>query len=202
MWRDLPRLSDHCPLELAGLAEPPQIRRHDRGHGDRDRCRALRACALRVSPAPRRRCRARSSSTWSGVSSGLGMNCRNEAWNLASANGMRHQQAPALDGREHELHQLLEALHFGAAELVDSARPAARPSIAATTALGDVAGEDRLEPGMAAADQRQRRREARNGGKLVEEVVFRSEQDRGPQDRPPTARPRAPASRPAAFERA
>ena len=46
----------------------------------------------------------------------------------------------------------------------------------------DVAGEHRLEAGVAAADQRQRRRDAGERRELVEEIVLRPEQDRGPQD--------------------
>ena len=47
---------------------------------------------------------------------------------------------------------------------------------------GDVADEDRLEAGRAAADQRQRRRDARQRGEAVEEIVLRPEHDRRPHD--------------------
>src|SRR5262249_3099538 len=50
-------------------------------------------------------------------------------------------------------HQLLEAAHFRAAELVDLTVFGAALD-GRNDGVGDVAGEDRLEPGMAAPDQR------------------------------------------------
>ncbi len=92
-----------------------------------------------------------------------------------------NKQAPALDRRQHELHQLLEAFHFGPAELVDV--PGFCPALdRSDDGACDVAGEDRLKQGMASADQRQRRRHAGDSGELVEEFVFRAEQNRGAQD--------------------
>src|SRR5258708_21337009 len=60
-----------------------------------------------------------------------------------------HQQALALDGREHELHQLLEAARFRPAELVDLTIFRAALNRRNDRAR-DTAGEYRLEPGMPA----------------------------------------------------
>ena len=93
----------------------------------------------------------------------------------------RHQQAAAFGGGEREFHQLLEGAHIRSAELVD------RPGLGfAVNRFGDrfsdVAGKHRLKPHMAAAGERQHRRNARERGKAVEELVFRTEDDRRPHD--------------------
>ena len=93
----------------------------------------------------------------------------------------RHQQAPAPDLGEHELHQFLERLHLGPAELVGRAglgfifqrRNDGR---------GDIADEHRLKARLAAADERQRRRDPCHGGEAIEEAVLGAEQDRRPED--------------------
>ena len=79
------------------------------------------------------------------------------------------------------MHQLLEAAHFRAAELVDLTIVGAALDRSNDRAR-DIAGEDRLEPGMPAADERQRGGKAGDRRELVEEVVFGPEQNRGPQD--------------------
>ncbi len=93
----------------------------------------------------------------------------------------RHQGTAALHRGEDVFHQLLEGLDAGPAEFVDRAglRPALRSQ---RYGIGDVADEDRLEPRVPAADQRQRGREARHGGEAVEEVVLRAEHDGRAQD--------------------
>ncbi len=83
---------------------------------------------------------------------------------------------------QHELHQLLERLHVRAAQLVDRAGFGVTIDRRRDRAR-DIAGEHRLEPRVAAADQRQDRRHPGEGGKLVEEIVLRPEDDRGPEDR-------------------
>ena len=65
---------------------------------------------------------ARSISTWSGVSSGVRQELQKPSpAACASDERQRHQQPLALDGGEHELHQLLERLHLRPAEFVDRA---------------------------------------------------------------------------------
>ena len=157
---------------------------------------ACERAAFGAAPPPTRRCRLRSSSTWSGVSSGFGRNCRTCACSSREPERQRHQQALALGRREHVFHQLAEASSPPARRARRSCRPCASPSTARAIACGDVADEHRLEFGLAAADQRQRRRHPRQRGEAVEEIVLRPEHDRGPQDRRVRHGARAPPLRP------
>ena len=82
---------------------------------------------------------------------------------------------------EQLFHAFLEGEHLRPAELVDLAAL----DLAFDRArhrFGDVADIDRLELGLAAADQRQHRRIARHVGEAVEEAVLRPEIDRRPED--------------------
>ena len=109
------------------------------------------------------------------------MYCSNAALHLGGEERHRHQQPLALDGRQHELHQFLERAHLRPAQFVD--RAALRIAVDRFgNRRGDVADEHRLEAGRAAADQRQRRRDARQRGEAVEEIVLRPEHDRRPHD--------------------
>src|SRR5690606_19115602 len=79
------------------------------------------------------------------------------------------------------LQPLPEGPGLRSAELVDAA---ARdlPFDRARYRLRHVADIDRLEAGVAAADQRQSRRQAREPCEAVEEIVLRTEHDRRTQD--------------------
>ena len=80
---------------------------------------------------------------------------------------------------QHGFHQLLEAEDLRAAELVG---PPGNSGILDDThdPCRDVADIDRLESGIAAADQRYRRRQARDPREAIEKVVLYAENDAGP----------------------
>src|SRR5262249_7093286 len=103
------------------------------------------------------------------------------AWNLASANGIGTSRRWRWIVASVNCISSLKLRTSRPAELVDSTISAAALN-RRNDGARDVAGEDRLEPGMPAADQRQGGRKAGNRRELVEEVVFGSEQNRGPQD--------------------
>ncbi len=119
--------------------------------------------------------------TWSRVSKRIRQELEEERLQPRDRERDRDQETPTADFGEHQFHQFAERLHLGAAELVGRAglgfifqrRDDGR---------GDVADEHRLEARRAAADQRQRRRDARHGGEAIEEAVLRTEQDRRPED--------------------
>ena len=73
--------------ELAGLAEAPKIGRHDRLDRLRLDAEPLQRAAFGDRAASDTTLSTRSSSTWSGVSSGVGMNCSSIALSLATKNG-------------------------------------------------------------------------------------------------------------------
>ncbi len=83
--------------------------------------------------------------------------------------------------RSIDLHQFLEAIDRGPAQLIGRAR---RARLVQRGGDGgrDVADKDRLEAGVAAADQGQGGRNARQRGEFVEEAVLRPEHDGRPQD--------------------
>ena len=78
---------------------------------------------------------------------------------FATHHGTGTKQALALDHFEQFLHALLEGQHFRPAEFVDRARPGLAVDRIGDRGFGDVADIDRLELGLAAADQRQHRRD-------------------------------------------
>ncbi len=93
----------------------------------------------------------------------------------------RHQEPLAVALLENDLHQLLEGEGLRPAQLIDrSALQLAGDALA--DRLGDIGDIDRLEPGPAAADQRQGRREPRHLREAVEKLVFRAEHDRRSQN--------------------
>jgi len=93
----------------------------------------------------------------------------------------RHQQAAALDRRQHQFEAFAEGFHFGTAELIDAAaRHLAFDRI--DDGARDVADEDRLEARMAAAEKRQRRQHTGERGEAVEEMIFRPKHDRRAED--------------------
>ena len=73
--------------ELAGLAEAPEIRRHNRLDRLGLDAEALQRAFFRLRRDSETTLSARSNSTWSGVSSGVGMYCKNIACILATKNG-------------------------------------------------------------------------------------------------------------------
>ena len=95
--------------------------------------------------------------------------------------GQRHQRALAAGLAQHHPHQFREAVDLGPRQLISLARGVWRFD-RLHHRRGDVADIDRLEPGLAAADQRQCRRQLRHPGEAVEEPVLRPEHDRRPQD--------------------
>ena len=94
----------------------------------------------------------------------------------------RYQQPLTIDLPEHQLHQRLVGVDPGSAELVDLA-PRRRRCQNLCDRFGDVAHIDRLQPGFAAAEQRQDRHHPRHGRQPVEERVVRPEQDARAEDR-------------------
>jgi len=95
--------------------------------------------------------------------------------------GQRQKQPPPVGHMQHQLHQLAEGVHRGPAELVGL--PARRRILDCLhNGVRHIAHEHRLEARVAAADQRQRRQEARQIGEAIEEFVLRPEQQRRPQD--------------------
>ena len=101
-----------------------------------------------------------SSSTWPGVSGGVGRNWRTDACNSASANGIGTSSRC-----------FLECPDVWSAELVRRAGLGI-----AGGCFGDgmchIADEHRLEPGLAAANQPQERRNLGHRRKAIEELVF------------------------------
>ena len=79
--------SRYAAAELAGLAEAPEIGRHDGADRFRRDAEPFERAAVAPLPPRRRRCRALSISTWSGVIGGFGRNCRHAACSFIAANG-------------------------------------------------------------------------------------------------------------------
>ena len=96
----------------------------------------------------------RSSRTWSGVSSGFGNICRKKDLNSARLNGSGTNSAAAAGFLQHDLHQLLEAVGHRPAQLIGLATGRFAGQRGGDGG-GDIAHEDRLEAGLAAADQGQ-----------------------------------------------
>ena len=94
----------------------------------------------------------------------------------------RHKKPPASGGGEDEFHQFAERAHVRSAEFVDRARLGL-----AIDRLGNrfrhVADKHRLKSRVAAAHERQRRSDARERRKAVEEIIFGTKHDRRPHDR-------------------
>ena len=92
------------------------------------------------------------------------------------------EQTAAPGRSQHVLHQLAKAEHFRSAQFVGGPRLCFAQRRLGDRG-GDVAGENRLELGVATADQRKRRHKARQRGKFVEEIVVGAKQDRRSKDR-------------------
>ena len=92
------------------------------------------------------------------------------------------EQPLAPDFVQQQVQDLAECVDLGATELVGASRRR-RVVEALDHRIGDIADIDRLKPGLAAADQRQHRRDRRHRREPVEELVFGAEHDRGAQDR-------------------
>ena len=90
-----PRRLRRVRIELAGLAEAPEVSRHDRVDQFRDDAERLRACGLALAPRSETTLSVLSSSTWSGVIGGFGRNCRIHRLQLHPA---RTAPAPAGGG--------------------------------------------------------------------------------------------------------
>ena len=100
---------------------------------------------------------------------------------LAIPNGKGASARLAVGGRQDEFHDFAHGFDGGPAKLVGRARNA-RAAQKTRGGLGDIADIDGLQPGLAAADQRQDRHDPRHRGEAVEELVFRAEHHRGAQD--------------------
>ena len=127
-----------------------------------------------------------SSFSWSRVKRRLGQQAQHRGLEAGDAPGHRHQDPLAVDLGQQQLHQLLEAVDAGAGELIGLAGGGEGRVLRAVEdghgRIGDIADIDRLEAGLAAADQRQEGREARHLGEAVEEIVLGPEDDAGAQD--------------------
>src|SRR5712671_3856762 len=174
-------LAEPQGLELPGAAEAPQIGRHDRLHRALLDAEALEGAAL-VCCGQRYHVVLAQELDLVGGEQRLRPELQDGRLQPGQPEGNRHQQAAALDRRQREFHQLAETEDLWPAELVGRARPG-RALDRGQEGRRHVAGEDRLEARVAAADQRQSGQEAGEGGELVEEVVVRPEHDRGPEDR-------------------
>ena len=121
---------------------------------------------------------------------------RTAAWIRATPSGigtMRRRRSVVLSTI---FQQLAEGLHLRPAQLIDRARASAAVH-AAGDRLGDVADEDRLEPRLAAADQRQGRGDAGERGEAVEEDCPPDRtRSRAASPRPPGTAEARPARRP------
>ena len=175
----------------------------------RDRLGAIASIALRIDPQTgevrpfaiafsETMLSSRNSSTWSRVVvSAFGKSPeRQRAGDLGgpgeareTPNG-RPMSPPPLDDAEHELHRLAQGHDFGAAEFV-GLPGLGRPVEGASGRERHVAHEDRLQPRLPAAEQRQHGHEACERGEAVEEFVFGSEHDRRAQASSRRERPRA-----------
>ena len=105
----------------------------------------------------------------------IGRKLQKEGLQRGQPKGNRQQQPLAADFAEHDLHQLLEAVDHGPAQLIG---PALRIHFlqCRSNGGGDIADKDGLKPGMAAADQGQRGQKPRQTGEPVEEFVLRPKQ--------------------------
>ena len=99
-----------------------------------------------------------------------------EGLDRSQREGQGHQQAPAPGFTEHDLHQIPEAVNRGPAQLIGFAfgRRALQPS---GNGGRDVTDKDGLKARMSAADERKHRRNSRQRGEFVEELIFRPEHD-------------------------
>ena len=185
------------PLVPAAAPEAVEIGRQDRlDRGRRDA--EARQGSRRPGETTLSRFR---SSTWSGVSGGFGRIDISLACSSATPKGRSMNQRLRRISCEQQLEQLAEGVDLRPAELVGA--PGGRRIVEAFDhRIGDIADIDRLEAGLAAADQRQHRRDHRHRGKAVEELVFRAEHHRRAAGSSRSGRHRAPPASPAALVRA
>src|SRR5262249_37986326 len=101
----------------------------------------------------------------------LGQELEEEGLHRSDREWDRQQQAPSPDRSQQVLHQLLEASHRRPTELVGRPQPAAALD-SRHDGLRYVADKHWLKPRLAATDERQHRRQLRERGKPVEELIL------------------------------
>ena len=116
------------------------------------------------------------------VNSGLGNNPEKKSVDRRQEKGPGQEQTRASRFAKDNSHQFFKAIDRGAAELVGLAA-CFRVVQHARNRRRHIADIDGLKLRMPAADQRQDRQIPRQPGKFVEEFVFRTEYQRGAQDR-------------------
>ncbi len=99
----------------------------------------------------------------------------------ASGKRQRQKKPLAFGHLQNKTHDLFEARDFRAAELIDFA--ALRLAVERDPdRFRNIADIDGLQLRLAAADQRQSGQQPRHGGETVEELIFGTENDGGPQN--------------------